>query len=639
MTENKFGTRSWGYNVGELFSSFSFEVPIFQRVFTWGDEQFERLFKDLREHFRSSERNERYYLGIITVVRPETGDRLILVDGQQRLTCVLLLGALLEWKLDPSKLSYVARPADRKALEDVYSVFENGGTPSFDGISKVGNAAMAEFLRFALTPGKGLEMFEALRGQSETIKEQLTLMVSCLPDEPYRKDIFEQNRYFEKMNNGGKQLEPHEILKVQMCKDLDGVCLKTWNSVADFGRRFSKLETDGDNSFAGGRHPLSSVIEDKYPASGNGENGFLTRVYERCQDKNQLHQYENGAEEKDDLRKGLVSFPTFLLHVRVLFMERADEPIGDESRLLDLFKDLTALPPEQRKAFIGKMEDYRKFLDAEIVHLVSAENESKYSFYVQDPDDTIRDAVPVEKNALMQFQSMLYASSDSDQKWLLDAYGSYRDNPDAFGLDSLKHLLKTGGMLDAQVKASILESKEWPDSCLSYGTDNRKWLALLDYLLWEKFRRDENSVRPLLECEAFKPYEKKVESAIRNYVFRRNRSVEHLHPQTDTNATASDEWNRSNDIKNIFGNLALISAGRNSEYGNLSVGGKFDRVVKLLNEGGINGSRIESNKLLFMLAKCNGTDAGWTVDKAREHAKDMLMVFKEFFEGHETESV
>lgn len=626
MTENKFRPQPRGYNVRELFASFSFEVPIYQRVFTWGDEQFERLFKDLKEHFCSPGRHGRYYLGIITVVRPEIGDRVILVDGQQRLTCVLLLGALLGWKLEPDKLAYAARPADRKALENVYSVFENGGNPSLDDISKVRNAAMAEFLRFALTPGKGRKIFKALQGASETIKEQLTLMVSILPDEPYRKDIFEQNRYFEKMNNGGKQLEPHEILKVQMCKGLDGACLKAWNSVADFGRRLEVSRGDG-NVFVDRYYSLSSVLEDTCPPSDNAENSLLRRVYDRCKDKTQLHQYEIGVEAKDELRKGLLTFPTFLLHVRALFLKKTDEPIGDESRLLDLFRDLTTLPPEQRKVFIGMMEDYRKFLDEEIVHLVSAENESRYSFYVQERDGTIRDAVSDAKKTLMQFQSMLYASSGPDQKWLLDAYGTYCANPGSFGLDSLKELFKTGGVVDGQVKATILESEEWPDSCLSYGTENRRWFALLDYLLWEKFCHNDDGLWRLLECGKFDSCKSEISSAIRNYVFRRNRSVEHLHAQTDSNATAPGEWDKD---KDIFGNLALISAGRNSEYGNLSVGGKYDRVVKLLRDGNDKGSRIESIKLLFMLAKCNGEDDKWTVDKARQHANEMLVVLQDF---------
>ena len=58
--------------------------------------------------------------------------------------------------------------------------------------------------------------------------------------------------------------------------------------------------------------------------------------------------------------------------------------------------------------------------------------------------------------------------------------------------------------------------------------------------------------------------------------------------------------------------------------------GKCDRVIKLLIEGGAKGSRIESIKLLFMLAKCNGEDAKWTVENARQHANEMLKVLKTF---------
>ena len=631
MSETKFCSQPQGYNVGELFSSFSFEVPIYQRVFTWEDEQFERLFKDLKEHFSSSVRNERYYLGVVTVVRQEKGERLILIDGQQRLTCILLLGAMLHWNLNPNSLSYAARPTDKKALEDVYSICKECDVFSRDDIAKVENAAMAGFLRFALTKESpsGPTWLTALRQVSAAIKERLTLMVSFLPEEPYQKNIFEQNRYFEKMNNGGKQLEPHEILKVQMCKGLAEKCLKVWNSVSDFGRCSEDI-MGGGNVPADDNCTLSAVLKDKCSPFEKDSERLLSRVYKSCDDKNQLLQYNLGTEERDDLRRGLISFPTFLLHVRVLFLEKCkgeEIQIGDESRLLDLFQELTALPPEKREVFIDKMKNYREFLDKEIIHVVSVDGESRYSFYTSDSDDDVDD----EKKAMSQFQSMLYSSSGPDQKWLLDAYGDYCEKPESFGLDCLKLLLKKdGGMLDDEVKGTILKSEEWTDdSCLSYGTENRRWFALLDYLLWEKFSRNDDDLLRLLKCQKFEFYKDKISSAIRNYVFKRNRSVEHLHAQTDDNATLPGEWKTN---KDIFGNLALISAGRNSEYGNLSVGGKFDRVVKLLREGGDKGSRIESIKLLLMLAKCNGEDDKWTVDKARQHANDMLKLFKEFLD-------
>ena len=639
MSESKVCLQHRGYNVDELFSSFSFEVPIYQRVFTWEDEQFERLFNDLRDHFCSSERNGRYYLGVITVVRRKDSDKLALVDGQQRLTCILLLGALLDWNLDTSKLTYAARPGDEEALKRVYSickgcnVSDEGSAPSLDQIASIGNDAMSGFLRYALTTGK--QLIKTLWEKRQDIKGRLTLMVSFLPDTPYKENIFEQNRYFEKMNYGGKQLEPQEILKIRMCAGLDGQYISIWNSVSNFGKCYRFGQSKSGETFD--KHSLCDAM------GNDDDENFLVRIYGQHNEKQKLlnrfkeqyRQYEMGTEERDDMRRGLISFQTFLLHIRYLYLKEAkkapiddEEPIGDESHLLELFGELVALSPEVRGKIVNLMEKYRQFLDSEIIHVWTVEGEQRYAFYVTDGDG-VRDSVPDERKDMLQFQSMLYVSSGPNQKWLLDAYGEYCKKPGVLSLDCLKQLLKKE-LLDDMAKAAILESKEWPDDFLSYGTENRKWLALLDYLLWERCLRDDNYPR----CEGFVP--EIVKSAIQNYVFRKNRSVEHLHAQTDTNAVAPGEWEQS---KDIFGNLALISAGKNSEYGNLSVGGKFERVVKLLNEGGVKGSRIESIKLLFMLAKCNGKDAEWTPPMASQHANDMLNLFKQFLTTNSIPSI
>ena len=53
------------------------------------------------------------------------------------------------------------------------------------------------------------------------------------------------------------------------------------------------------------------------------------------------------------------------------------------------------------------------------------------------------------------------------------------------------------------------------------------------------------------------------------------------------NDTTKDGWGAlikldvdERSVKHIFGNLALISAGRNSEYSNMPVGGKSDLIVR-----------------------------------------------------------
>ena len=157
------------------------------------------------------------------------------------------------------------------------------------------------------------------------------------------------------------------------------------------------------------------------------------------------------------------------------------------------------------------------------------------------------------------------------------------------------------------------------------SNDLRLWLAFLDYLLWDIAN---NGAQEPLYLNIFENSDQKTMDAIKAYVFRRNRSVEHLHPQTDLNSANQQLWaqewgDKGRTIKDFFGNLALISAGRNSEYSNESVGGKADRVRRL-----VESKNIESIKLALMLNACGGKDEEWNPECALEHAKSMLKVLK-----------
>ena len=102
---------------------------------------------------------------------------------------------------------------------------------------------------------------------------------------------------------------------------------------------------------------------------GNDDDeNFLVRIYGQHNEKQKLlnrfkeqyRQYEMGTEERDDMRRGLISFQTFLLHVRYLYLKEAKKApiIGDESHLLELFGELVALSPEVRGEIINLMKKY-----------------------------------------------------------------------------------------------------------------------------------------------------------------------------------------------------------------------------------------------------------------------------------------
>lgn len=88
----------------ELFGGVNrYEVPAYQRGYSWGTEQIEQLLGDLRSAY-SDEPDRFYILGQVIVCKQ--GDTYELVDGQQRLTTLFLLVSLAKNIIGDSALAF-----------------------------------------------------------------------------------------------------------------------------------------------------------------------------------------------------------------------------------------------------------------------------------------------------------------------------------------------------------------------------------------------------------------------------------------------------------------------------------------------------------------------------------------------------
>ena len=108
-------------------------IPIYQRLFVWEEEQINLLLANLINAFEK-DRTTPYYIGIITTVEKQgVWD---IVDGQQRLTFLSLFGAYCraknpnsEWKNflysenNELRINYMGRPEDK---EDLKKIAEGG---------------------------------------------------------------------------------------------------------------------------------------------------------------------------------------------------------------------------------------------------------------------------------------------------------------------------------------------------------------------------------------------------------------------------------------------------------------------------------------------------------------------------------
>ena len=84
--------------IGDIFEkNFLFEVPKYQRYYSWEDEQIDDYIKDIDNIYNNTtDANpiEHFFGGIVVVDKPVAGSNRSqreLIDGQQRITTTILL--------------------------------------------------------------------------------------------------------------------------------------------------------------------------------------------------------------------------------------------------------------------------------------------------------------------------------------------------------------------------------------------------------------------------------------------------------------------------------------------------------------------------------------------------------------------
>lgn len=582
-------------------------IPLYQRLFEWGEKQIKGLMEDLYSQFIAN-RNKDYYIGMLTATNEEE-----LVDGQQRFTVVMLIGIALcqmtdspscntDWRgfLSPGngdnelRLRFKARPYD----EEYLSYLVSGSTYSIENERmKKGLEYIQEFLKDKTT---------VLPAFSEYVFKHLAFFISHLPKEYEGEDL---NKYFETMNAGGKGLENYEILKVDLLRNADDQEKKTWiwNKVSqldkfmlwkskDFSQdylrnetsaQFSKKEITTDTSTSDDKQ--SKTILEIINAIGN-------TIPEKP---------KRNEKESDDY--AVVSFPEFLLLVLDLTVNSdsvTDRVSYDTSKLLETFH--TNLISKQDKELVTKFYDnlywYRLLLDLFVIRVQRSDEGSNTKEY---------ELVFGDNYALKQYQSMLYVST-TYHRWLKPFLKELKKRLDAQQKPCAEDLLSFLKQTDNNLRKN---DSIQPEN-MTYDNIDRYWFWRLDYYLWE----NRNEYFP----------EEKQRKIAEKYIFRRNRSIEHVAPQNPKHDTADSlKWDEKNPqdiaIRDCFGNLCMISGGQNSSLSHESFKVKRAYVESFI-DGDKTGS-IESLKLLKVFQYEH-----WDKEiSIPAHGKEMLEILRNSF--------
>lgn len=121
----------------QVMSEAQFIIPVYQRHYTWNEEQCIKLWDDLTDALDSGE--DDYFLGSLVVYEDNNEDKssdkiMNVVDGQQRLTSLLLMMKVLH-ELDRTaaaglkNLIYVVDSATQQKKEGEYRITSNVISP------------------------------------------------------------------------------------------------------------------------------------------------------------------------------------------------------------------------------------------------------------------------------------------------------------------------------------------------------------------------------------------------------------------------------------------------------------------------------------------------------------------------------
>lgn len=590
-----------------------FSIPLYQRLFAWGETQVKKLLDDLYEHYKHYEhcksskeesllKDTPYYLGQMTIVPKD--DCFSLIDGQQRFTVMFLLAIVLK-KYAPCwenffyvngvmRLSFSGRSEDQQYI--LHKMKGDNGNVNYCNTKM--EQALSCIQRFM--DQMAISEREAF---AKHIFCHMSFFFSELPSS-YLQNPSSLNQYFETMNSTGKGLESHDILKVELMRSQENqeYLARIWNLVSRMEHPLIGYNREDEG--------MEKCREQYIQAIQSCINGDFVSALNLCMsDKedhldNIHHQVIAEIETKplapqtyrDSTESSVLSFPDFLLLVLDLtngpkMRNTSDFDFYKRDKLISRFHDYM---PHDIRMFYNNLLMYRLMLDFYIDRVEYVQGAGHHYLLFKDNEGD-------SHSCLRQYEAMLHVSTNSFYEWLKPLLIYIKEVGTQISSTQLLHKLKD---IDNQNHPFVEDINS-----LSYGVVDRYWFWRLDYYLWER------------RSTEFKNFNEVNSKAILNYEFRANRSIEHLHPQNESKNVV---WN--NYDLNCFGNLAMISQSFNSTQSNDPVKVKFARID---DQAATND--LQSLKLYHMYLSANRSHEGWDEQKAKIHGETMFNILKDSY--------
>lgn len=664
--QDKYPVVSSFRNLQEITNeNFHFNIPIYQRLYVWGNDQIKTLLEDLNKAYKANA--TRYYLGGV-IISKNQNNIYDLIDGQQRFTTLWLIGIVLKYRMYNFNF-YHSKEIKKSRLQFSTRDFANDFFNNYDDNAIVQSEKniepelipIYEAIKTIERQMKSID-FKDLNHENfaSFIMDHVMIMVSEMPSN------VDENKLFEVSNNRGVQLQHHEILKARLLKYIVDVndrakYAQLWEAcsimnnyieknIKDItGATWKTLTFDSTNeeekevglprdifNRLGNNQEIERISLLKLLQSDNIEFGIDTS--NNSNSSNQEFDYDSGKV------RSIISFPMLLLHTLRIYqfkknpnLTEEDIVAVDEKKLLLIFEnEIKSIGTQAEvKEFIELLWDIRVKFDKHIIKWVEKERNieihSIKKLYLNKDALVRKDLGSNDGFALLQ--SMLYHSQQIiTHYWLTPLLLKLLEEDDTEVLYDYLRILDdamfcSGNTQDLRIRSWNMMKLDISDIKPSIanleinshlGTKYPSYVFYkLDFVLW--YLRD-------FVFNDLNIVETKKEDW-NTYRMTAKNSVEHISPQNRKENDLNIVWNeldsheqKTNKLDD-FGNLVLLTSSMNSEYSNnIYTTKKSEFLAKA------NNKRLDSLKSALIFE-----NPIWNWDLCEIHRNQMINYFEIYF--------
>lgn len=530
-------------NIGS-FKKLKFEIPFYQRAYSWKKQDIEKLIRDININCK-----EGHYLGNIVVKKND--DKFIVIDGQQRLTTIYIIFMALKEKL--FELDYEIDSGDGEKLNN-FDINEH----------RYVNKQILDAVIFASSN-------KTLREPS--FKGKLNSAIFTMTIIP---ENIKATEYFELVNTKSIQLENHQVLKARFLSNIK-------DNYAGIARKWDMISN------------MDEKYKDQILESNQADFSIEPKTIRELLESD-FNDKEKKQTETNSDTKSLVKFPVFLLLALKVFVAKKELKIDiiiNKDKLLGEFDKVFKEEADLCSEFVEFLGDMRNKFDEFVYRddemqnkrLLNLERMFYYTSEYDKPEFIAALLAFLDKNSLVEYndenaQKAIKFLEQLDNKLAKSALDSSGDRKVVETINNVIEKVYNGENLEAPMLEKI------DSSFLDKGTSvPHYWFYRLEYMLW----RDFNS---LSACDTCADDIKKVFPKFNRdeYLIKSQDTVEHMWATNlQENGKALDD----------FGNLALIRKDFNSSLSDYDFGEKLKRIKESPNS---------SIKMLIFYASQKGYD-------------------------------